>query len=440
LSQPSELKGAVKVTGQKNAVRYGFLAASEEDTKLHGMLDEQEIATTAFGRDFGIARVFYENVENGGRYSIGWLGSIVTHPAQDAIVNGLDAHLLSSDKKWLWDMQLMRSDVDQETGNGGFIDMAYNPGRGIEHKLSFDWLDDKLDINDLGFLRRNDIVSLKYRLHLTETNLAQLKQRNSGMGFFQGYNTEGNLVGSGVFFGRNWTFMNRSQLFVDLDYSPKRWDDRNSDGNGLFRIAGRWNFRVFFESDSAKEIAFGVGGGMYEEDLGDWSNAYAAFIDWRPNHRFSMSLAVDYKQRDHWLLHQEDRDFATFEAEDWQPKLEVDFFLTSRQQLRITAQWAGIKASEQDKYLVPLRKGDLKSIAKVSQTDKDTNDFSISRLTFQFRYKWEIAPLSDLFVVYTRGSNLDSAPDEKFGTLLSDAWNEKIVDVFTIKLRYRMGS
>jgi hypothetical protein len=59
---------------------------------------------------------------------------------------------------------------------------------------------------------------------------------------------------------------------------------------------------------------------------------------------------------------------------------------------------------------------------------------------FQARYRWEIAPLSDLFVVYTRGSNLPNSPEESFSNLLKDSWTNRAVDVFAVKLRYRLGS
>ena len=69
-----------------------------------------------------------------------------------------------------------------------------------------------------------------------------------------------------------------------------------------------------------------------------------------------------------------------------------------------------------------------------------TDDFTVSRLTAQVRYRWEIGPLSDLFLVYTRGSNLPNQFDGEFGPLFRDAMKEPIVDVFTMKLRYRFGS
>jgi len=335
-------------------------------------------------------------------------------------------------------LQLIRSEVAHEIGAGGFVDVQYTARRGVKHKVSLDWLDDKLDINDLGFMRRNDLIKLNYNYRLTESDLPNLKERETSIRLIHGSNTEGEAIGSGLLFGRNWTFLNRSRLFSDLNYFPEKWDDRNSDDNGTFRVADRWQLKAAWRSDSAAVFAYGFGAGMRQEDLGDWTQSYRASLNWRPSQRLSVSLALDYQHRDGWLLHWDEREFKTFSAEDWQPKLEFEYYLSARQQLRIIAQWAGIKAREQDSYLVPLRKGELLRVTKAPDLDPD--DFSISRLTFQFRYRWEIAPLSDLFVVYTRGSNPDSAPGDSFGTLLTDAWTDKIIDVFTIKLRYRMGS
>ena len=65
-------------------------------------------------------------------------------------------------------------------------------------------------------------------------------------------------------------------------------------------------------------------------------------------------------------------------------------------------------------------------------------DFRVSALNFQARYRWQIAPLSDLFVVYTR--NADESPARGgFKRLFKDAWNNPSGDQLTIKLRYRLG-
>lgn len=61
-------------------------------------------------------------------------------------------------------------------------------------------------------------------------------------------------------------------------------------------------------------------------------------------------------------------------------------------------------------------------------------------MTFQARYRWEIAPLSDLFLVYTRDSNLPRDTFDSYSNLFARTWNQPIVDTFAFRLRYRFGA
>lgn len=59
----------------------------------------------------------------------------------------------------------------------------------------------------------------------------------------------------------------------------------------------------------------------------------------------------------------------------------------------------------------------------------------------QLRYRWEIAPLSDLFIVYTRQADRAALlRDEDFTDVFQDAWDDPLVDTVVVKLRYRLGS
>ena len=64
--------------------------------------------------------------------------------------------------------------------------------------------------------------------------------------------------------------------------------------------------------------------------------------------------------------------------------------------------------------------------------------FSQAELGLQLRYRYEIAPLSDLFVVYSRGGNAarDDA-EEDLASLWSEAIDNPTADQFIVKLRYR---
>ena len=84
------------------------------------------------GRDFGVARLLYENTSKG-RRSLGYMGTMVAYPDYDALVNGIDAHWLSSGGGFQMDMQVMQSEVDDLTGYGLLTDFNYQTKGGVQH-------------------------------------------------------------------------------------------------------------------------------------------------------------------------------------------------------------------------------------------------------------------------------------------------------------------
>ena len=436
-NQPSELEGAGKITGQNGKLRYGFLAAIEDDTKLSGELSGQPLEVLQDGRQFSVARLLYEDTSTGDRRSIGWMSTNVAHTQEDATVHGIDGHYLTADGRWNTDAQIMYSDVNNVTGQGAFVDVTYTPQRGRSHKLSMDYYDDTLDINDFGFLRRNDNIAARYRYDRNDSNLVDLRSRTTTIKLVQEYNTAGRLVRSGAFWEQKFEFQNNNFMSYQLNYFPERWEDRESD-EGDYRVEGRWLTGAFAKTNQSKPLS--IGGGVFYrgEQLGGYTMEYVTELDWRPTDRFSLTAKLVYEDKSGWLLHDDGRDFTTFNAIVWRPEMEMDFFITAKQQIRITAQWAGIKSHEDERWKIPLGDGEL--ITDPVPPGDSSRDFNISRLTFQARYRWQIAPLSDLFLVYTRGSNVNSMPDDDFDDLLSSAWTDRLVDIFVIKLRYRLGS
>jgi len=88
-------------------------------------------------------------------------------------------------------------------------------------------------------------------------------------------------------------------------------------------------------------------------------------------------------------------------------------------------------------FLVPQKAGDLIGVGP----DDGSGDFSISNLSLQLRYRWEIAPLSEIFVVWTVLADQTRAlGDSTYQNLFSDAFNEPLADLLVFKIRYRFGS
>ena len=65
--------------------------------------------------------------------------------------------------------------------------------------------------------------------------------------------------------------------------------------------------------------------------------------------------------------------------------------------------------------------------------------FTVNNLGLQVRYRYEIGPLSELFLVYARGGfNLLNDDDRSVGDLFGDMSDVRDADQFLIKVRYRL--
>lgn len=437
-SRPTDLLGAVKVVGQAGGMRYGVLGAFEDEVHLRGTRNGESAVFNADGRNFGAVRALYERSSGNGRGGIGYLGTLVDRGDDMAVVHGIDTHVLGADGKVEWDTQFIASDADDEQGYGVYTDIAYSPRLGTFGRCSFDYLDENLNVANFGYVRRTDAIGATCGVFQIINRGLPPRLRSFRANVFASYeqNTDGLMTRSGVFVGTGFTFRNNAQLRLMANYFPARWDDLNSRGNGAFRIKDRTFAQMQFGTDSAKPLSLSVALGIDQESLGGTTLLFDTGFTFTPTHRFSVDFDLRYKARDGWLVHQGDRDFTTYRAYDLQPRLAVDLFLTAKQQFRLTAQWAGIKARKRAFLEVPEGGGTLVP----RPVPLEDEDFAISRLVAQARYRWEIGPLSDLFVVYTRGGNLPGLIDGEFTDLFLDAINEPVVDVFIIKLRYRFGS
>ena len=439
-SRPTDLLGAVKVVGQTGAIRYGVLAAFEDDVELKGTVTGtgEAIDIVGDGRKFGVVRALYEST-GAGRKSLGYIGTMVTLPGEDAMVHGIDAHILSAGGKWRYDGQYIFSDVASEQGQGVFNDLTYVPNRNWIHRMSLDYLDERLNVSDLGFISRNDAIVARYGiLNQRFRGMKRFRSVRNSLFFSNQWNTDGFANRMGIFSNQTMTLRNRSDLKWTVNYFPEQWDDRNSRGNGMYKIDDRWFLQVAGGTDTAKKFSTSSALTAEQEHLSGWTYGIDVGFTYNPSARFSLDFDVGFKQRDCWLVYRSDRNFTTYETEDLRPSIAADFFFNARHQLRLTVQWAGIKAKDQRFFEVDLSEGPL--IDRVAQPVDGSEDFTISRLTAQLRYRWEIGPLSDLFLVYTRGSNLPNQVDSEFGDLFNDAFDEPIVDVVVAKIRYRFGS
>ena len=439
LGRPANLLGAVKATGQHGSVRYGFLGVMEHDAQFEGLQDGEPATLHGDGRDFGAVRVLYENA-NGGYRSLGFISTAVRHPSREAYVNAVDAHYTSPGGQFQAAAQVIGSKVagSEGTGVGGILDVGYTPRQGISHYVSFDAFDKSIELNDMGYLRRNDYRRAAYSLRISRSDLKRFRESRSKLRVYRGWNTNGDPIDSKLSFEQGVTLHNLTKLRIEAELEPARYDDRSSFGNGTFRVDDTLGVEGRYESDSSRRFSYSIRHRVANEEVG--SGLYhrsQALVRWRPTDRMTMSLALRYADRDAWLLHRANGVFETFEAKDLTPLATLSYFVNARQQVLMAFQWVAIKADAQRFYGMAETPDYLEPIDR-APTPQD--NFSISRMSLQLRYRWEIAPLSDLFIVYRNNAALAGNERLSFSDLFSDTFDETTGEHLVIKLRYRFGS
>ena len=75
--------------------------------------------------------------------------------------------------------------------------------------------------------------------------------------------------------------------------------------------------------------------------------------------------------------------------------------------------------------------------ARAVRTNDPVNDFSVRNLGFQIRYRYELAPLSDLYVVYARGGYLLDPRYTEAGSQFAQSFDLRDSEQLLVKLSYR---
>jgi hypothetical protein len=433
LNQPTELYGAVKATGQIGSMRYGLLGAAEDNVSFAA--EDQKFKQS--GSDYGAARLLWENSTRGGYRALGMISTLTAHSEEDAVVHGLDYHYMTATGRWKLDGQFLYSDKDSVgQGWGGLADVVFTPRRGLKFDLELEHYDNKLDINDLGFLQRNDISRAGLEVTYNQPNLHWARQLNlTGKTIYE-VNGDGDTTRKGFATTTKTLLNNLGRIEASLLNFGRRTDDLESFGNGNFTIPTRWEMNVDYFSDTSRRFSYRLGFDLDEEKIEGQALKARASLSWRPSPRMKIDLLAEHIRRDGWLLHQEEQNFTSFKTKEWRPTLAIDYFFTASQQLRLSAQWIAIQASEDAFFLIPDDGGELIAVDK---PPGPSDDFAISNLNVQLRYRWELAPLSDLFIVYTLSGSAGQ-PGDSFSTLLRSAYEDPVVEQFVVKLRYRFGS
>lgn len=420
----SDVLAAAKYTGISGEQEYGVFGAAERDSSL------------ARGRDFlvGRWRLLHDD------FSVGYLGTATLHPTlhRDAFVHDIDFNWRPSPGMALTSQVLM-SDIhagaDSSRGLGWWSKFDYQPGGRWEHELVTTWFDRKLDFNDLGYQQRTDLIRLQSVSALQIRHYRDGSLADSGtwqLTLTVPYNTSGERLVSTAEFGHIFNWRGGANSYFFYVHEMPGYDDLLTRGNGSLRMPSRHNWGADYQSAVHGRFRYYVGVLAREQGF----TSYTKELKFQPKFfvtdNLSLGLNLDYYDSPNWLVWVAGREVGVYRRHELVSNFNANWYPAPRQELRLRMQWAGLGATARAGY-------ELAADGTPGLLPTVPADFTVSTVGLQLRYRYEFHPLSDLYVVYSRGG--DGSLDDREESLRDQfdrAWQQVDTSLLFVKLRYRI--
>jgi hypothetical protein len=420
----SDIDAALKVTGEARAVRYGFFGAQEDEY-------EDDV-----GRRFAASRVIVPV----GHHRVGLLSTWTDRPFLDrkALVNEIDYEYTGS-SWWRVAAQIARSDIDESgrdaDGYLSSLQVDMNRSGAFTHTLELLRMDRRYDMNDLGYMERNALRQVQWEStwrRSFEPGTSWLNGVIDVLRLTYRENSDGQRLPSRLQLIHDAQTINGWRLYQDLRYSTSGVDDLISRGNGIVRQRSR--LAGFLDAESPRYGRWQYYATLYGYQQGvsgysGWSELSATFYA-RENLSLRLNLIPAYSAD--WLLWEGERLFGSYRARRCDLDFAANWFPAPNHELRVRWQWIGIDAEPNQAYR-NLDNGTL------VETNDALRPFTVNNLGLQIRYRYEFAPLSELFLVYSRGGfNILEDERSSLGRLFADSVDVRDADQFLIKVRLRL--
>ncbi|HET6587554.1 MAG TPA: DUF5916 domain-containing protein [Oleiagrimonas sp.] len=421
----SNINAAVKLNGSIGTTDYGVLAADERG---------------ADGRTFAAARVMHDF----GKQSLGVLATRVERPFLDRTANvlGIDHHWQPTNNLTLW-TNLVGSDIVQQgqitRGSGATFIADYTMDDGWRQQWLAMHFDDQLQINDFGYLERNNFDYVHWEVRKRITDLPTDSRYSSHDWQFRidalDNDDEHLRLRRQLRIGRSSQLRNGGNENILLNVNSAGWDDLLTRGHGALFLSPSMQFSYEYETPRQGHWSFDSEADIMTEGLsGNREPGWA--VSFVPTYFISNALRVHaglaYQHVPDWLVWQHDNLIGRFDQHQIELDAGFDWAIDDRQELRLKLQAIGLDARLRGAYLVADN-------GRAVPSNQPVEDFSVRNLGIQLRYRYKLAPLSWLYVVYGRGGYIEEPMARNSTDLLSRALGLRQDEQLLVKLSYRFG-
>ncbi len=421
---------AVKLNGSAGGYNYGLFAASESGS---------------VGRDFFALRGSRDFESQG----VGAMVTRVDRPFLDrtSTVYEFD-HRWTPTPQWSIKSTAVATRIDsrgRDIDDSGFqLRVDYDSGQAWRHQLYALHLGSNLQLGDFGYLERNNLNYVRYELGRRVTGLPA---DSAYSGHDWSYAASRRVNDNGRFLADAASVSRYSQRrdggderFELVGYTPGH-DDRITRGNGVVDVPGKFFafYRRFMPQQGDSRWAWEGSARYAAEGLGGPRNGGVTLRlepTWHASDRLSHSVGLTLTHDPDWLLWREDNLLGTYRQNLISVRAGSTWLIDQRQQVRLRLEAIGLDGSPQTAWRVADN-------GRPVQSNDTLPAINVRRLAFQIRYRYELAPLSYLYLAYVRGGETydELVVDETdaFGAsrAFRDAFGLRDSEQFLVKLSYR---
>ena len=421
-SGAGDVTAAVKANGSLGGFNYGFFAATEAD---------------AAGRDFFALRGTRDFATQG----IGAMVTRVDRPFLDR-----QATVYEIDHRWTPNAQLgvhtafVESSIDQAghrtVASGGQVRIDYDMGGGWRQQFYGEHLGRNLQLNDFGFLQRNNYNYARYDIGRRFTDLPKESIYNSHdwhVAVSRRVNDDGLKLADAWSINRSSDTRDGGNEYLSFNGLTPGRDDLITRGNGTVAVPAKlygYYERFWPRKDhwsfygNVNYAAEGLGGPTHGAVQFDLNPTY--FV----NDNLSFYAELNGTHNPDWLLWRGGNLLGTFKADTLQLNGGMQWTISAKQELRVKLETIALNARARQAWRVAPNGTPVASNDTVP-------DFSLRNLGFQIRYRYELAPLSDLYIAYVRGGFGFNEFSQGVGKVLGDAFSLRDTEQLFIKVSYR---
>jgi hypothetical protein len=423
----NDIDTAIKYTKLGETTDIGVFAAFEKDEDF------------SKGEDFFAFRA----LKKIGNQKIGYMA---THNQNDlldrsATVSAIDYQYVPTSGLKVEHVSMASNISDEDSGFGSRTMVSYRSSKEIKYLAEYYYFDENLNINDMGYMWRNDLSSYGLGFNYIKTDFPEDSNTNSqshNFDYWDENNSDNeNLNEFYTYFFRQG-FKSTSSISVNIFAKAEGKDDEITRGSivaPFLKVGSGYNFEFSYNSPSYKNGIWGYRFGLQSE-----TDDYFAFkdshkkinvgINFNPRDNLRFWMFLSHHSRTNWLNRISDNYYGTYDQKQTFLNLGSRWYPTNDQEFQIKLETTSYRNQKG-------RGWNADSSGFLVSTNEPADSINLGRLSFQIRYRYEIDPLSNFYLVYTRGGGYFFDDEAGTSKIFRTTWQEPEGNVFSAKIRYR---